>query len=344
MKMFLTALGLLLLSTPAYAQSTFTNEQTKPATEYESEQEAQELPTPEIEEIPEPVPDEFDPSTLMVVDPADLTPVPQPTVAAEEKSEGLAATGLSTISDEDSEKLNQEIEKIREAGRAAAEAAKRSDELAAELEKRVKPTAAGLGASGYTNEQRAKASDSSTYTNEQRTPRDSSLEDRVGKLETRMGSVEKRVEEVERQLKALLRVQYNNGQEEDVEVEIDHISGYGDFAVPKGGKVIAINGRTVNRVSPASIPQAVVYTTGEYVAAPSPSPRTMRIMPMASPPMSQMYVSNARIVNQTGAPISWSASVPTSQYTAQAVPTQRSGGLLNRNRTVTRGGNCVNCN
>lgn len=129
--------------------------------------------------------------------------------------------------------------------------------------------------------------------------------DRLARLESKMANVEGqmmtltgRVDRVEAQLRAILTVRSENGTTSQSTVEIDHVSGYGDFEVPAGGRVVAINGVPVVRSTMASSPASTVrYMTTEFTAQPvmtTSSPRTVRIFPRLFRSSSN---STCRIVN-----------------------------------------------
>lgn len=103
------------------------------------------------------------------------------------------------------------------------------------------------------------------------------LESQVQMINGRITTLDGRVEKVEEQLKALLTVQRADGTQTTAEVEIDHVNGYGDFEVPPGGRVVAINGVPVARSTMATTSN-VRYVTPQYAAQPV-ARRTVRVFP-----------------------------------------------------------------
>lgn len=100
------------------------------------------------------------------------------------------------------------------------------------------------------------------------------LELQIDAIERRLSAVENRVTEVEKQLRALITVKTASGVAEHHEVEIDTVAGYGDFEVPKGGRVTHVNGVPVSRVT------GTTYSTSSYtVSAVQPQSRTVRFSP-----------------------------------------------------------------
>ena len=94
-----------------------------------------------------------------------------------------------------------------------------------------------------------------------------------------IASLGSRLARVEEQLSALVTVQKADGTQSTEAVEIDTVEGYGDFEVPVGGKVIAIDGvRIRDHYAVASSP---IYNTPTYFAAPvEEQKRTVRIAPI----------------------------------------------------------------
>lgn len=93
----------------------------------------------------------------------------------------------------------------------------------------------------------------------------------------RIEALEGRMDAAEKQLAALVTVRQSDGTETTSAVEIDTVEGYGDFEVPVGGKVVAIDGVRVR--NHFSVPTAPVANTQTYLAAPVEQ-RTLRIAPI----------------------------------------------------------------
>jgi len=95
----------------------------------------------------------------------------------------------------------------------------------------------------------------------------------------RIEELESRVTAIEEQLKALVTVRTESGDEITAAVEIDTVAGYGDFEVPVGGKVIAIDGVRIRGTQQAGTPEA--YATPSYVTGPvANAARAIRIAPV----------------------------------------------------------------
>jgi hypothetical protein len=95
----------------------------------------------------------------------------------------------------------------------------------------------------------------------------------------RIEELESRVAAIEEQLKALVTVRTESGDEITAAVEIDTVAGYGDFEVPVGGKVIAIDGVRIRGTQQVNAPES--YTTPSYVTGPvANAARAIRIAPV----------------------------------------------------------------
>lgn len=99
----------------------------------------------------------------------------------------------------------------------------------------------------------------------------------VAENTARIEALENRLDVVETQLKALVTVRQADGTETTSSVEIDTVEGYGDFEVPVGGRVIAIDGVRIR--NHFSVPSAPVANTQTYLAAPVEQ-QTIRIAPV----------------------------------------------------------------
>jgi hypothetical protein len=98
----------------------------------------------------------------------------------------------------------------------------------------------------------------------------SSIESRLANLESRMTrsegkltTVEGRLTKVEEQVKAIIAYRMPTGEVRESTVEIDYVAGYGEFEVPPGGRVVAINGVPIERTSQA-VNGFPVYSSGGY--------------------------------------------------------------------------------
>ena len=95
------------------------------------------------------------------------------------------------------------------------------------------------------------------------TDRSSDLLARVARLETKMSSIERRVTDVEEQLLAIVSYKMSDGKVYNSEVVIDYVEGYGEFEVPVGGRVVAIDGVPINRTQ-STVNGFPVWSSGSY--------------------------------------------------------------------------------